>query len=44
MPSFEQLNRRYGPWVSLALGVAAVVYMRRGLGFAPVAVGVLMLA
>lgn len=44
MPSFEQLNRRYGPWVSLALGIAAVVYMRRGLGFAPVAVGVLMLA
>lgn len=44
MLSFEQLNRRYGPWVSLALGVAAVVYMRRGLGFAPVAVGVLMLA
>ena len=44
MPSFEQLNRRYGPWASLALGVAAVVYMRRGLGFAPVAVGVLMLA
>lgn len=44
MPSFERLNRRYGPWVSLALGVAAVVYMRRGLGFAPVAVGVLMLA
>ena len=44
MPSFEHLNRRYGPWVSLALGVAAVVYMRRGLGFAPVAIGVLMLA
>ena len=44
MSSFEQLNRRYGPWVSLALGVAAVVYMRRCLGFAPVAVGVLMLA
>jgi hypothetical protein len=44
MPSFEQLNRRYGPWISLALGVAAVVYMRRGLGFAPIAVGVLMLA
>ncbi len=44
MPSFERLNRRYGPWVSLALGVAAVVYMRRGLGFAPVAIGVLMLA
>ncbi|MEK7436101.1 MAG: DUF2914 domain-containing protein [Pseudomonadota bacterium] len=44
MPSFERLNRRYGPWVSLALGVAAVVYLRRGLGFAPVAVGVLMLA
>src|SRR3972149_4000958 len=44
MPSFERLNRRYGPWVSLALGIAAVVYMRRGLGFAPVAVGVLMLA
>ena len=44
MLSFDQLNRRYGPWVSLALGVAAVVYMRRGLGFAPVAVGVLMLA
>src|SRR3972149_5784092 len=44
MPSFERLNRRYGPWVSLALGVAAVVYVRRGLGFAPVAVGVLMLA
>jgi hypothetical protein len=43
-PSFEQLNRRYGPWLSLALGFAAVVYMRRGLGFAPVAVGVLMLA
>lgn len=44
MSSFARLNRRYGPWVSLALGVAAVVYMRRGLGFAPVAVGVLMLA
>src|SRR3990170_4022215 len=44
MPSFERLNRRYGPWVSLALGVAAVVYVRRGLGFAPVAIGVLMLA
>ena len=44
MPSFERLNRRYGPWVSLALGVAAVAYVRRGLGFAPVAVGVLMLA
>ncbi len=44
MPSFAHLNRRYGPWVSLALGVAGVVYMRRGLGFAPVAVGVLMLA
>src|SRR3990172_8834159 len=44
MPSFERLNRRYGPWVSLALGIAAVVYMRRGLGFAPVAIGVLMLA
>jgi len=44
MPSFERLNRRYGPWVSLALGVAAVAYMRRGLGFAPVAIGVLMLA
>ena len=24
MPSFEHLNRRYGPWVSLALGVATV--------------------
>jgi len=44
MPSFERLNRRYGPWVSLALGIAAVAYVRRGLGFAPVAVGVLMLA
>ena len=44
MPSFERLNRRYGPWVSLALGVAAVVYVRRGLGFAPVAISVLMLA
>jgi hypothetical protein len=44
MPSFERLNQRYGPWVSLALGVAAVAYVRRGLGFAPVAVGVLMLA
>lgn len=44
MPSFERLNRRYGPWVSLALGIAAVVYVRRGLGFAPVAIGVLMLA
>jgi hypothetical protein len=44
MQSFERLNRRYGPWVSLALGVAAVAYVRRGLGFAPVAVGVLMLA
>lgn len=31
MPSFARLNRRYGPWVSLALGVAGVVYMRRGL-------------
>ncbi len=44
MPSFERLNRRYGPWFSLALGVATVAYVRRGLGFAPVAVGVLMLA
>jgi Protein of unknown function (DUF2914) len=44
MPSLELLNRRYGPWVSLALGIAAVFYMRRGLGFAPVAIGVLMLA
>ena len=44
MPTFEHLNRRYGPWFSLALGIAAVAYVRRGLGFAPVAVGVLMLA
>jgi len=44
MPSFDRLNRRYGPWISLALGVASVAYVRRGLGFAPVAVGVLMLA
>lgn len=44
MPSFESLNRSYGPWASLALGIAAVVYVRRGLGFAPVAIGVLMLA
>lgn len=44
MPSFAHLNRRYGPWASLALGVATVAYVRRGLGFAPVAVGVLMLA
>ena len=44
MQSFERLNRRYGPWLSLALGIATVVYVRRGLGFAPVAIGVLMLA
>ena len=44
LPSFEYLNRRYGPWVALALGIIGVVYMRRGLGFAPVAVGLLMLA
>ena len=44
MATFAHLNRRYGPWLSLALGIAGAAYMRRGLGFAPVAVGVLMLA
>jgi hypothetical protein len=42
--SFEQLNRRFGPWLSLALGIAAVAWFRRGLGFAPSALGVLLLA
>jgi Protein of unknown function (DUF2914) len=44
MPPLGELNRRFGPWISLVLGIAAVFYMQRGLGFAPVAVGVLLLA
>jgi len=41
--SYERFNRRYGPWISLALGVATVVLVRRGTGYAPVAVAFLLL-
>lgn len=44
MPDLLALNRRYGPWIALALGVAGVAFMRQGLSFAPVAVGLLLLA
>lgn len=41
---YDRLNRRYGPWISILLGVAAVGFVRRGLPFAPVAVAFLVLA
>jgi hypothetical protein len=41
---YERLNRKYGPWVSLGLGIATVVFVRRGVRYAPIALATLMLA
>lgn len=40
---YERFNRRFGPWISLGLGIATVVFVRRGAGYAPVAVASLAL-
>ncbi len=40
---YEKFNRRYGPWISLGLGVATVTFVRRGARYAPAAVAFLAL-
>lgn len=37
-----RLNRRYGPLISLLLGLATVLFLRRGIRFAPIAVAILL--
>jgi hypothetical protein len=39
---YERLNRRYGPWISLGLGLVTVLLVHRGAGYAPVAVAFLL--
>ena len=39
---YERFNRRYGPWISLGLGLATVLLVHRGAGYAPVAVAFLV--
>lgn len=41
---YERINRRLGPFVSLGLGALTVIFVRRGLSFAPVALATLALA
>jgi len=42
--TYDTLNRRFGPWVSLVLGVLTLVVVRRGASYAPVAVGLVVVA
>jgi hypothetical protein len=39
---YERFNRRYGPWISLGLGVTTVVFVHRGATYAPVAAAFLI--
>jgi hypothetical protein len=40
--TLDRLNRRFGPWISLGLGILSVVVFRRGIGYAPVAAATLI--
>ncbi|HSA21922.1 MAG TPA: DUF2914 domain-containing protein, partial [Myxococcota bacterium] len=41
---WDTFTRRFSPWISLALGVATVLFFRRGLSWAPLATGILLVA
>ncbi|MBM4319456.1 MAG: DUF2914 domain-containing protein [Deltaproteobacteria bacterium] len=39
----DALNRRFGPWLSLAMGIGTLLLVRRGTEFAPIALAILLL-
>jgi hypothetical protein len=41
---FEKARQRVGPWLSLISGAITVFYLRRGPAYAPITVGIVLLA